>query len=178
MKTIKKLSLMLAIAFATILTSCGGDNEGSSIAIPATGSYINAKVDGADFTTVIAGQSAATASRSDSGGTTTILVGGSSVSLSDITSQKNIAISLNGITATGTYPINTNSGSAFIYTLLSSGSTISYATGDCANATGSVTITTLNATTIEGTFNFVGKRQEACSESKSVTNGSFRGMFQ
>ena len=179
MKTIKKLSLMFAITFATILSSCTKDEEAAStLAVPATGTYINAKVDGADFTTVIAGQSAGSAVRNVAGGLNIILVSGSSVSLSNPQNQKNIALSLNDITAPGTYALRGTNGNSGIYSDINAGVSTSFSSaGDCEAATGSVTITAISATQIEGTFNFVGKKDGACSETKTVTEGSFRGVF-
>jgi hypothetical protein len=179
MKTIKKLSLMFAIGFATILSSCSKDEDPTTTStIPATGTYINAKVDGADFTTIVAGQTAGSAVRNVVGGLNIILVSGSSVSLSDVQSQKNIALSLNNITAPGTYPLNGTSGNAGTYTDLNAGTTTTYSsTADCQGATGSVTVTAISATQIEGTFNFIGKKDGACSATKTVTEGSFRGVF-
>ena len=179
MKTIKKLGLVLSLAIATILSSCSKDSDGgSSLAIPATGSYINAKIDGADFTTVIAGQSAATAVRSGSDVSTSILIGGSSFNMADPSNSKTISLSLNGITATGTYNLNSeNSESMLLYTIKNSTSQITYATGDCTGANGTVTISSISATKIEGTFSFTGK-DDACTGTKTNTNGTFRGVFQ
>lgn len=181
MKTIKKLGLVLSLAIATILSSCSKDsNGGSSLAIPATGSYINAKIDGADFTTVIAGQSAATAVRNDNAGMTSILIGGSSVNMSDMTNSKTISLSLNGITAAGTYTLNsTNTESVLLYTIMNTTTQAqaTYTTSECTGANGTVTISSISATKIEGTFSFTGK-DDACTGTKTITNGTFRGVFQ
>ena len=179
MKKIKKLSVMFAVGFAIILSSCTKEEAAASTsAVPTTGTYINAKVDGADFTTIIAGQSAGSAVRNVQGGLNIILVSGSSVSVSNVQSQKNIALSLNDITAPGTYPLKGTSGNAGVYSDVNGASTTSYSSaGDCQGATGSVTITSISATQIEGTFNFVGKKDGACSATKTVTEGSFRGVF-
>ena len=71
MKTLKKLSLVVAITFATVLSSCSNDSSGGGgISVPATGTYINAKVEGSDFTTVFSGQSTGVASKSGTGAQT------------------------------------------------------------------------------------------------------------
>jgi hypothetical protein len=169
MKNVNKLSLILFLAIAGILTSCSSDSSSGSGG-PATGSYITAKVDGASYTTVINGVSAASASRSGSGASTLIMVLGSNLT------SNSVSINLFGVTAPGTYTVNSSSDSVMSY--VEASSSIAYGTGICDGSTGTITVTTLTDTKIEGTFSFSGKDGENCaSAAKSITNGSFRGVF-
>ncbi len=179
MKTIKRLSLVFALIVAATISSCGGsDDAPAAAAIPATGSYINATVDGAAFTTVIMGQSAAVCNTVGAGTSRLITVNGSSIDIANPTTSKTIIISLKGINTAGTYTISStvNPDSLLAYAIATGSTTTAYTTGSCAGATGTITVTSISATKIEGTFSFTGKN-DGCSMSKSVTAGTFRGMF-
>jgi hypothetical protein len=178
MKTIKRLSLVFALIVAATVSSCGGSDEEEApvVAIPATGSYINATADGAPFTTVVLGQSTANAFSTGTGAGRLITVAGSTVDLANPTNSKTILVSLLGINATGTYTVNQNSDSVLAYSVGTGSSMVAYSTGECSGATGTITVTSISATKVEGTFTFTGKN-DGCGTSKSVTAGSFRGMF-
>ncbi|HEU0135887.1 MAG TPA: hypothetical protein VFQ50_01210, partial [Flavobacterium sp.] len=60
---------------------------------------------------------------------------------------------------------------------IETGNSMSYDTSNCAGATGTITITAYDDTKVEGTFSFVGKVDEDCNMTKTVTNGSFRGVY-
>jgi hypothetical protein len=169
MKSIKKLSAVVALVMLAIFSSCSSsssDGGGS----PVSGSYVTAKVDGAAFTTVISGVSAASASRTGTGADTLIMVLGSNLA------TNSVSINLYGITATGTYTLNSSSDSVLSY--VDSASSAAYGTGICEGSTGTITITYLDATKIEGTFSFTGKDGEDCAAAaKTVTEGAFRGVF-
>ena len=163
MKIIKTLS----IALAFLALSCSKDNGGSNV--PSSGSYINAKIDGSSFSTTISGVSTASASRSGVGASTLIFVSGSNLE------SKNINISLYGITTTGTYTLNPSSDS--VMSAVVSG--VAYSTGGCDGTTGTLKITKIDSSKIEGTFSFTGKDVDNCATSatKTITSGSFRGVF-
>ncbi len=174
MKRVNKFGIILFLAASTIISSCSKDDNGGGSSVPATGTYINAKVNGTSFSTVINGVSAATATRSGSGTDTIIMVLGSN--LNGTTSTNTLSINLFGITTPGTYAINSDSESVMGY--VEGTSEVAYGTGICAGSTGTVTVTTIDATKIEGTFSFTGKDGENCAAaSKSITNGQFRGVF-
>jgi len=122
------------------------------------------------------GQSTAITSRTGTGSTGLITVSGSTVDITNPTSSKTIVISLLGITAAGTYALNAGSNSVLAYAVGSGSTGIAYVTGNCTGATGSVTVTSLSTTKIEGTFSFIGKN-ELCTVTKSITAGTFRGIF-
>lgn len=184
MKTIKHLSFAIVLALATILSSCSKSDSGSGSGAPATGTYILAKVDGVNFTTVYAGQNTGVASKSGTGAQTLVQILGSSISNVSASGADTATISINlyGITATGTYPVSPASdGNVLAYTFSPAGSTTGvgtvYSTGECAGSSGTITITSFTATQIEGTFAFTGKKSTTCDATKTITNGSFRGVF-
>ncbi|MBK8600331.1 MAG: hypothetical protein IPN80_07000 [Flavobacterium sp.] len=172
MKTFKSISKLVLIAFTIVLSSCSKDNDSSSSTpITPSGSYITATVDGASFSTSIAGISTASGSRSGSGEFTLIQVVGADIN------SNSIAINLLGITTTGTYTLNADSDSVLAYTPPTGG--LSYSTGGCSDVSGTMNVTFIDNTKIEGTFSFTGKDVDNCATSatKTVTNGSFRCVF-
>ncbi|GEP49400.1 hypothetical protein FNO01nite_00720 [Flavobacterium noncentrifugens] len=175
MKTITNFAKFGILSIALFLASCSGNDDSTPVAetsnVPATGSYITAKVDGNSFSSIIFGVTSATASRIGTGVGTLITVLGANQSADSVT------ISLLGITAAGTYEISPNTESVMAFTPVSGG--LSYSTGECAGTVGSVTITYIDNTKVEGTFSFKGKDTNTCETSamKTVTEGSFRGVF-
>lgn len=175
MKTITNFAKFGILSIALFLSSCSGDDDSTPVTetsnVPTTGSYITAKVDGSTFSSIIYGVTSATASRVGTGVGALITVLGANQN------ADSIAISLLGITATGTYEISPNTDSIMAFTPVSGG--LSYSTGECAGTVGSVTITYIDNSKIEGTFSFKGKDSDTCETSamKTVTEGSFRGVF-
>lgn len=174
MNTFKSISKLVLVGLTVLLSSCSKDDDNSSPTpanlAPTSGSYITAKVDGADFSSVIFGVSTATANRIGTGEDTMIIVLGGDLA------TNSISINLMGISAPGTYPLNPSlDGTAIGY--VSSNAAASWDTGNC-DASGTLTVTALDNTKIEGTFSFVGKNGENCTAAaKNITNGAFRGVF-
>jgi len=176
MNTIKTTfkRILLLVTFSALVISCGGDDEEQIVpVVPQTNtSFVKAKVNGQAFSSYIFGTSAASANISGSGSGTLIQVLGSNLN------GNNISLTLLGITEPGTYDINPSlDGSVMAYTSGSGG--VSYSTGECSGSGGTLVVTTLTNTKIEGTFSFTGKDSNTCdtSETKTVTEGSFRGIF-
>lgn len=177
MKTIKQFGFALAIIFSLTLSSCGGsdDNGGGGFSGPATGNFIKAKVGGSNF--LSEGQFAV-------GNYTS----GAMVLTGSSTTGKNIGIQLystTGSLAVGTYNMNATQDSdiavgSITYTDVNTStfSVTPYNSLNCENTNGTLEITFMDATKIEGTFSFVGKEvkeDETCDGgTKNVTNGSFR----
>ncbi|MGV3461216.1 MAG: DUF6252 family protein [Flavobacterium sp.] len=156
---------------ALTLTACGDDDAQSSTnnTLP-TGTYIQGKVDGTAFSSTIMGVSTAIATRQGTGDGTLITVQGSSMD------TNTMLVAMMGITTTGTYTIDAeDDGSVLAY--FGASANTSYDTSNCDGATGTLNITYIDDTKVEGTFNFVGKNDENCSQSKTITEGSFRGIF-
>ena len=152
-----------------LVLSCSSDDNGGSGGSTPNGTYIKGTVDGTQFVTYsVQGFSAGVATSINSGASRMINITGSN----DMNGTTSFTINLMGINSTGTYQINPDSDSVMAFV-----SGVSYDTSNCAGATGTINITTLNDTKIEGTFNFTGKDDENCSATKTVTAGSFRGEF-
>lgn len=188
MKTIKKLSLLGLIMVASILPSCSKKNPDPVVA--ASNGLITCKVNGAAFTTApIAGQSAPIiiATKIAIGGQNLISITGQSAANITATggsaagSFDSITISLNGISAPGTYPVNSDITLGYIYSTPNPGSAIAkstgYVTGNCSGTKGTITVTSLTATTIEGTFSFTAKKESTCDDTKTITDGAFKVTF-
>jgi|SRR6218665_2277659 len=174
MKTITNFAKISLLSVSLFIASCSSDDAADIVdtGAPTSGSYITAKVDGADFSSIIYGvASSASATRMETGAGTMITVLGADQS------ANSIVINLMGITTAGTYTINPNVDSVMAYTPVTGG--VSYGTGECSGSTGTITITTIDNDKIEGTFSFSGKDADTCptSATKSVTQGSFRGVF-
>jgi hypothetical protein len=172
MKKFYNTALALLVLFSFIATSCGNDDEPQTTT-PAplpSGSYIQGKVDGVDFSSSIMGQSTALASRTGTGDRTLITVQGTNLE------TNTMIISMMGITTTGTYTVDAEDDGTLMAYFGTSENT-SYDTSNCAGATGTLNVTFIDDTKVEGTFNFIGKDDENCSRSKIVTEGSFRGIF-
>jgi len=177
MKTLQNITktLLIATSFFAV-ASCSKDDDNNNqvpvTPVPANTSFVTATVDGAAFTSILFGTSIASASRSGSGDMTLIQVLGSNFS------ADNIALNLLGITTTGTYTIDPSlDGSVMAFTPGSGG--VSYSTGECSGSGGTLIVTAIDNTKIEGTFSFTGKDVDNCESSatKTVTNGTFKGVF-
>lgn len=160
----KTVILLLAIAFAT---ACSSDDGGSGTG-GSSGSYIHAKVDGSSFKAEVMDHSTVIALRMDSGD-------GILVQLSGADANANaMNIILFGITEPGTYDIGPDSDSVLAYL---GNSNQSFDTGECAGATGTVTITEISETKVKGTFQFTGKSEENGCSAKTISEGKFQGIF-
>ena len=174
MKTLKNLVKFSILSISLFLASCSGDDAAAEVVsnnIPGSGSYIMAKVDGADFNSVIFGVTTASATRMETMTGTMITILGANQN------ADSIVINLMGITATGTYTIDPSVDSVLAFTPVTGG--VSYSTGECSGTTGTLVVTAIDNAKIEGTFSFKGKDSDTCPSSamKTVTEGSFRGVF-
>ena len=166
MKNLNKLKIILFLAIAAFLTSCNKDDDNGGI--PATGSYINAKIGGATFTTVSNGVASGT--KVGTGSNTEIMILGTNNNLDAF------SISLSGISAPGTYAINPETDSVLDF--YDSNSDETYDTSFCDSGSGTITVTSLTSTQIEGTFSFIGKYIGDCTGTgKNITEGRFRIIF-
>jgi hypothetical protein len=171
MKTLKTLSRILMAGAAVLAMSCSSSSDGGGGSTPG-GTYIKAKVDGTWKQTYnIQGVSAGVAISTGSGVGRVIQITGSN----DQGGTNAFAIYLIGINATGDYAVGPDSDSTLGY--LETATNSSWDTSNCPQATGTIHISTINDQKVEGTFSFTGKIDEDCSSSKTVTEGSFRGVF-
>jgi Family of unknown function (DUF6252) len=167
MKNLNKLKVVLFLAISVIFASCNDDENSSDI--PDTGSYISAKIDGVQFT-VTNTNGAILGTKSGTGVNTEISI------LGEKTDSNNITISLSGISAPGTYAVNPETSSLLDF--FDYNSEQSYDTSFCDSGSGTITVTSLTSTQIEGTFSFVGKYIGNCTGTgKNITEGRFRVIF-
>lgn len=170
MKTIYKTAVSLIAAMA-VLTSCSGDDNNTSVNVPSTGTYISANVGGANFETLSQqGFNAASATKQVIGDHTFITITAASAN------TNSMVITLMDVTATGTYDIGPASENAVAFFDTPTETAFS-SNADCTGATGELKVTQYSDTKIEGTFTFTGKSDDDCSQSKTVTNGQFRGEY-
>lgn len=164
----------LACAVAVTCVACGGGNPGSPSGGSGSGSgggtggtglgrgSITAQIDGVSFTGV------ATAATLQSG------------IFATAASNSNLSITLGfgALGVPGTTPISATSPTNANMVVVSGGTTQSWA-ASTSGGSGSLTITSINATGASGTFNFtmVPVPGTGASGTKSVTNGTFSVTF-
>ena len=169
MKTLKtSLKSIFVAASLILLASCNKDDDAPTNYNPITptSSYVRGTVAGAAFSSLVASCSVA---GSGSDRVITIL-GGAGFGDS-------LTVILYGINAPGTYAVNNSTNSLLNYSPASGD--VAYSTGECAAASGTITVTVMDATHVEGTFSFTGKDSDNCDTgaTKTVTNGTFKGVF-
>jgi major membrane immunogen (membrane-anchored lipoprotein) len=176
MKTSKQFGLVLLLSLTALVTSCSSsDSSGGGFSGPATGTFVKAKVDG---TAVLAeGQFA---NGGYNGGN--LVLQGFSLDGKSVNIQ---IYAMDGTLDVGTYDLSTANtedvvvgGLSLIDVNTSSMTSATYSSNVCTNTTGTVQITFVDDTKIEGTFSFNGKEvkeNDDCSGgTKSITEGSFR----
>ncbi len=161
----KTLKITFAFLFSALLIlSCNNDDDNATTPTPTTSTnFIKCKIDGvayeAPVSNILANQNeVAWNFRSDISG------GANGIGLD---------FSINGQAAVGTYTFNTTN--VMTVGRLNYRSPDIYSSGICTGSNGTLTITTKNGNTFEGTFSFTGKKLLGCSNpSKSITDGTFR----
>lgn len=177
MKTMKQFGIVLAIALTTLLSSCSSDDGGGGggFSGPATGTFVKAKASGSNF--LAEGTFASGAYSSGN----LVLTGTS-------TTGKSVGIQLYALDGTldvGTYDVGALSNSSaysgnltYIDVNISTFEVLTYNSAFCDSSTGTIEITFVDDTKIEGTFSFEGKEvregDDCTGSTKNVTNGSFR----
>jgi hypothetical protein len=159
---IKKIVTILMLAVFTI--SCGGGND-SSPPTPTPSSntnFIKATIDGANYE--VTGNQITALQDSVAFSFISYITGGGT----------GFDISVLGTTAVGTYNFNT-AALTTVGRLNYRINTDIFSTAFCPTSSGTLTITSKNGNTIEGTFSFIAKKSRGCSDaSKVITNGTFR----
>ena len=140
--------------------------------IPATGNYVTASADGVAFTTLwsATGEHQVVVQKILVNNQNSIYIQGRNIN--DLSAPKGLDLYLVGISAVGTYTISPTGSSALQY----AEGTVAYTTANNAGANATVTITKIDNTMVEGTFSFIGKKNNA-TETKTITSGSFRGVY-
>jgi hypothetical protein len=162
MKTLKNTIAILLISLLAIC--CNNDGDSTTNPTPtSSNNFIRCKIDGvayeAPVTNILADQNElAWNFRSD---------------ISGNASGIGLDFSITGQATVGTYTFNTTN----VATVgrLNYRSPNIYSSGICAGSYGTLTITSKNGNTIEGTFSFIGKTFLGCDNpAKSITEGTFR----
>jgi hypothetical protein len=201
----KLLSLATIALFAITSISCSKSDEPAPAPVnpvvvnppaptptPTTGTFIKATTDGVPFLTgtVIGTELRALRSAPGSAEDNIALIGYNATYDAN-GSRRLLKIELSNITTPGTYTfagvISAGNGTRMqlTYSIQAPAPIFTFAPyqpgGPCNSSTaGTVTITAIDATKIEGTFSFTGSNFSQvvnCSDIKTVTNGSFRGVF-
>jgi len=177
MKNLNKFGLILFLAVSSILSSCSSDDGdgGGGFSGPSTGTFVKAKV---GSTNVLAQGEFANGGYNSGN----LVLQGFDMSGKSVNIQ---LYALDGALEVGTYDMgltNTEDNYVGSFTLIdvdtSSLTTKTYSSAFCSDSNGTLEITFIDATKIEGTFSYKGKElleNEDCSgATKNVTNGSFR----
>jgi len=180
MKTMKQIGIALTLSLTLLVTSCSSDSSGGNgFSGPATGTFVKAKVAG---TSILAeGQYA---NGGYNGGN--LVLQGFSIDGKSVNIQ---LYAIDGSLEVGTYnmsstnPEDVTVGSLSLIDINTSTLTsLTYSSAICSNASGTVNITFVDNTKIEGTFSFTGREvreNDDCSGgTKNVTDGSFRLELQ
>ncbi len=174
MKNLKQALKILFITIALTAVSCSSDDDSGNGAGAAGNGQVVATIDGTSFQSIAQGTQAVSVTNA---GFTSITI--SAINLNG--QALNIFINSNNVEETS-YDLTDASGSlvSATYTIVDTQTfeSMSYASpflnsGDV----GTITITSLTDTNIQGTFEFDMSNQDMPSDIKSVTNGSFNLDF-
>jgi hypothetical protein len=166
-----KILKIVTILFITLTSiSCNKDDDNPAPA-PTADYFMKAKIDGVQYQTdapfrVLASSETGRIQISS-------LLSDSRNIVLKITDPKGVGTYLFPVPASADYLVSMEYGDASALTAL-------WRTGACSSTTGTITITTLSATEVSGTFSFAGKRTSFCSDpAKNITEGSFKsGIIQ
>lgn len=174
MKKVNKFCVLILVTSLSLFhSSCSKDDDNAGFSGPTTGNFLKSNFDG---TTFLAEGNAAIG-----------FFTSNSLNLSGVnTSGKNVGISLQSIDdlEVGTYNLGktqpANYGGALFLTDINTSTfaMTTFSSAECDGAIGTLEITTISSSKIEGTFSFTGKeilQDNSCgTASKIVSNGSFR----
>lgn len=169
MKTLTKLTLIATFLFGSFtFMSCSDDdsNSNSNGGGNQSGEFVSAKVNGVDF----ASSTLFDAVGASHPNSSTLVVQGSD------NSGKAIQIMIMNFNGTGTYNLSNMQNGQLLYTVASPFTSYSSAAGN--GAQGTVEITLVDNTKVEGNFSFTGKNPSDNTQSVTVTDGAFRANFQ
>lgn len=174
MKKILNSGIAIVALFTLALAaSCSDDDSNSNGGVLQSGTYISASVDGQPFETLsVGGVTTAVATKTNAGDQSLIMISASAQN------TNTMVITLLGVNGTGTYQLNGDNNENNV-SFVDFATSISYnSSADCQGARGTINVTHFDEQKIEGTFEFVGKNDDNCTNSKTVTSGSFRGVYQ
>lgn len=176
MKNLQKAMFMLGLALTTTFFSCSSDSDGggNGFSGPSTGTFVKANIGGTNM--LAQGEFA-------NGGYN----GGNLVLQGFDINGKSVGIQLyanDGSLEVGTYDMHNENNENYVGSLtlidinMSTMVTTTYNSSICSDSNGTLEITAIDNTKIEGTFNFKGKEirdgDDCSGGTKNVTSGSFR----
>lgn len=171
MKTMKQTILILMAIVAISLTSCKKDDNGGGGGGQATEGSLIATVEGNGFNSVTA-----FAVKAGNGGASIITVTGVDAN------QRTVGLTMNGVTDAGTYAIgggaNIAISGSYIEIDLGSQTTQTWQAPYDSTVVGEVSISSISATNVQGSFSFTAKNVNGDQSLRSVTTGSFNLNFQ
>jgi hypothetical protein len=144
-----RAGVLVVMACAATVVGCSSNSDATNTPAP-----MSAKINGAAW--AAAGQPAFTYSSN-------------TLSVAAFDLSYTITFSISGITAPGTYPIGTQPVVLFIVSKAPSSGWDTFGAG----ATGTVTVTTLSASHVAGTFSFSAIPQSGTTGAMVVTQGAF-----
>lgn len=171
-KSLFSAALLFVLVISSFSVSCKSDDDGGSGGSAAEGT-ITAKVNGSNFTSL---EMATSAQMVSAGGTTTLMILGSSMD------QNGITLSISALDGTGTYQIG---GGANVFVTASyteanvndpMNSQVWQAPYDDSVA-GEISISEISETKVKGTFHYSCKNVNDGSI-KNITDGSFNVNLQ
>ena len=171
MKTIKKFGFVLVLAVTTILSSCSSSDSGGGGGSASLGT-LKARIGSTNFSSITQATSAILASN---GSFQNLSIGGG-----DVTGKTLQIMILGENIGVGTYQISDSDSSAttFVYSEVNinnptSGVKSWAAPYDGGGNSGSVVITSMTASNVQGTFSLTALDVVNGTGTKQVTNGSF-----
>lgn len=161
------LALALLVGTTTVLTACGSDDGTGPT--PGGSKSMEASVAGAQWT---ANPLAITAARNG----TILSIAGSDIKAGTTTQ---ININLPNVTGPGTFQLNPNFAGQLALLTVTTGTTPAVWTTALSPGTGSISITTLNAERVTGTFSFTAQASAgtAATGQRAVSSGTFNIAF-
>ena len=157
------------IVFITIISiSCSKDDDAQAPQVVVQTNLLSASIDGVSY--------------SANGSNVVVNAVTSSPTKITITSTLPTGIFqfvLDNHVGVGNYTVNGIGGYTLVMKFVSANSSDPYATNTCGEDEGTLIITKLTTSEIEGTFSFIGKQTGNCepSDGKIFTNGSFKSLI-
>lgn len=163
-------SRLFGLVLAVVLGACGGGGGGGPVGPGGGGAAFTANINGQPWVADTVGFTVT----GNPGVPGSLIISG--VDLVSPTNYKTLSLTVAFIGATGTYPVGINIGTSAGGTggvTIVSGAAVSLYSSPLSGAAGTVTITTLTATRMAGTFSFTADLTPGPGAPVAVTNGTF-----
>ena len=166
MKTLKLKHIFSVLVMAILVVSCSSNNDETAVPAPtANSNFIKAKIDGVVYEAAVG---SIMADQNE--------IAWNVRSFNTAAGISGMDFAIMGQARVGTYTFNSSN--------LTTVGRLQYRNPDifssaiCPTSSGTLTISAKNGNTIEGTFNFTGKKLLGCDKAaKTITEGSFKIAF-